>query len=143
MESSHNSTPKISSDRIWHRRLGHSVGLGVIRKQLKSGILPKPEIRNAPCEDCASGKFRKRFGGSLTDAPDIGKLHADVKGKIETTSVSGYKYFLTIVEEYTRYTVAIPIRSKGAASEALQKFTVWFERQTGYTTRKFHTDGGK
>lgn len=58
-------------------------------------------------------------------------------------SVNGYTYFVTIVEEYTRYSVAMPINSKGAASDALLKFTVWFERQTGETVKRFHTDGRK
>ena len=83
---------------VWHRRLGHDVGVKAINLQLKKSILPRPFCASMECEDSTKGKFRHRFGGSLTKRCTIGHLHVDTKGKIETESVDGHKYLLTIIE---------------------------------------------
>lgn len=127
---------------VWHRRLGHAVGVKAIRLQLKNKILPRPVCTHIDCEDCTKGKFRRRFGGSLTKRRKIGHLHVDTKGKIETESVDGHKYFLTIVEEVSRHTTVIPIRTKRDASEEVLNYVSRFERQTDRTVKSIHSDGG-
>lgn len=112
---------EISFVKVLHRRLGHAAGHGSNTQQLEAGILPKPVFHNAQYKDSTSGKFRAGFGESLTDSPKIDRLYADVKDKIKTQSVCGFKYFITINEEYTKNTAVIPIRSKGVMSQALMK----------------------
>ena len=111
-------------------------------RQLKSGALPPPKCQQTDCRVCARGKYRKRFDGSLTTESRPGKLHADTKGQVDVQSTQGHKYFLTVVDEYSRFTYTCPLRSKGEASEALLHYVKCFEKQTGRTVRALHTDGG-
>ena len=114
-----------------------------VKRQLKSGSLPPPKCQQTDCKVCARGKYRKRFDGSLTTEPRVGKLHADTKGKVDVMTTQGHRYFLTIVEEYSRFTHTCPLRTKGEASKALLHFVKCFEKQTGHTVRALHTDGGR
>lgn len=78
----------------------------------------------------------------MTRASEMGTLHFDTKGKIETPSINGPNYFASIIDEYSRYTAVRPIKSKADASDAVLRFVRFFERQTGCTVRKVHTYGG-
>ena len=46
----------------------------------------------------------------------MGHLHADTMGKVKTTSENGEKYFITIVDDYSRFVHVKPIRNKTQAS---------------------------
>lgn len=52
------------------------------------------------------------------------------------------RYFLTIIDEYSRYTQTHPMKSKREASELLLNFIKRFEKQTGHTVTKVHGDNG-
>lgn len=133
-----------SSDQVdlWHNRLGHVTSVENVRKLVKEGELPHVECSMPDCRSCAKGKYRNRFSGSLSNARKVGRLHVDTKGKVEEKSEGGHKYFLTIVEEYSRYTAVFPLRTKGEASDQLLQFIKWFEKQSGYVVTAVHTDGG-
>ena len=47
------------------------------------------------------------------------RWHSDVVGKITPTSKGGSSYFVTFIDDYSRYTVVYPMKAK---SEVLQKF---------------------
>ena len=126
----------------WHLRLGHAMPVRAVIRHLKSGALPPPKCQQTDCRVCARGKYRKRFDGSLTTESRPGRLHADTKGQVDELSTQGHKYFLTVVDEYTRFTYTCPLRSKGEASEALLHYVKCFEKQTGHTVHALHTDGG-
>lgn len=127
---------------VWHDRLGHALSIAEVRRLVRSGQLPRPICSRSDCTSCTKGKFRKRFAGSLTKEVRIGRLHADVKGKIKTPTVDGQKYFVSIVDEASRYTFVKPMRKKGEASDVVLEFAKWFERQSGRSVFGFHTDGG-
>ena len=128
--------------KLWHLRLGHALPLRAVTRHVRDGLLPHVECASVDCESCAKGKFKRSFQGSLTSEDRIGALHVDTKGRIETESVNGHKYFLTIVEEHSRFLAVRPLRSKAEASAEVMKFTRYFERQTGRKVKRLHTDGG-
>jgi len=39
-------------------------------------------------------------------------IHVDVWGSYSLSSIHGYKYFLTIVDDYSRYTWVFPLKQK-------------------------------
>ena len=110
---------------------------------VRNGFLRHVVCTFINCRSCAKEKFKRRFDGSLTKENRIGVLHVDTKGKLEMESVNGQNYFLTIVEEYSRFTAVRPIGTKGDASRELLQIVQFFERQTGQSVRTIHTDGGK
>lgn len=82
------------------------------------------------------------FKDSVTAQSEIARIHVNPKGKVNMPLVKGYKYFLTIVEEYRRYSCTSPMVPKEEASELVLNFDWKFERQTSHTIRKIHRDAG-
>lgn len=136
------STDMSIAVKSWHRRLGHFGTKKDIKDMIDQGLLPSPQGSNAECTHCARGKFRRFYRGSLTKATTPGHIHADLVGRVKPDSHEGYIYFLTIVDEFTRFVEVVSLRTKGEASNALLHFMNVFERQSGQTFRSLHTDGG-
>lgn len=89
---------------------------------MRECLLPNAEITSICSQECTTGKFRHRFSGTLTKAQHISRLLAETKGKIEVTYTDGHKYFLKMIEEYSRYIEVLPLTSKGLASDQLLQF---------------------
>lgn len=124
----------------WHLRLGHSISMEQSKRHIRGGILPKVQPLPTGCTVCVQSKYRNRCQGSLTSVKTVGHLHVDTKGKIEKTSNDGNQYFLTIVDEMSRYTHTVPIGKKSEASEAVLHSVKKFQKQTGHTVRSLHAD---
>jgi hypothetical protein len=57
-------------------------------------------------------------------------------------SLLGYQYILNIVDEYSRYVMAIPLLYKSEAPQQLIKQIKLQQVKTGKTLRRLHSDGG-
>lgn len=106
---------------------------------MASSLRTRPQIQK--CEPCLKGKFRRLYGGSWTKKNSPGHLHADIVGKIKPQSYHGHRYFMTVVDERTRYTHVTLLKKKSEASDELIQFMKWFERQTGEIFKSLHRDG--
>jgi hypothetical protein len=94
----------VSSTDLWHRRLGHlsSSRLDFMAKNL----LHFPfKFKNA-CEVCALSKqCRLPFStSSISSVRSFELIHCDIWGPYKIPSLSGAKYFLTVVDAYSRFT---------------------------------------
>lgn len=56
--------------------------------------------------------------------------------------MNGYRYFLTVVDEYSRFVFVEPVQSKNDSSSSLLLFIKLFKKQPGHTIRLLHSDGG-
>ena len=131
-----------SDGAIWHKRLEHHGTPIELRDMMNSGTLPPVKQTAEGCDPCMKGKFKRFFRGSLTKESQPGKIHADLVGRVKPRSVDGYEYFLTIIDEATRYADTRPLEKKSDASPALLSFMKRFERQAGVKLRALHTDDG-
>ncbi|KAF4514105.1 UNVERIFIED_CONTAM: hypothetical protein B566_EDAN019055, partial [Ephemera danica] len=131
----------------WHVRLGHPG-----RERLKAALKQlglEGECKNIATFDCSSchkgkqvravfkpSKHRENVAGGL--------LHLDLCGPIKGESISGVRYFLTIVDDATGYLQASLLADKTAAAvaEAFEHYCAWFERQNDVRIKKIRTDGG-
>lgn len=105
----------ISSSEIdsWHFRLGH---LSFERMQHIS--LPCNKRKSIKvCSICPKAKlYRQSFPLSSTRAKVVFELiHVDIWGAYKCTTYDGYKYFLTIVDDYSRATWVHLMSSKSNA----------------------------
>lgn len=58
-----------------------------IKELIRNEELPQATCATVDCEPCAKEKYRRMFSGSLKSADDVGRLHVDTKGKVDTPSV--------------------------------------------------------
>ncbi|CAI7776259.1 unnamed protein product [Closterium sp. NIES-54] len=87
-----------------------------------SGLcLPSKPSPALPCLPCVEGRQRAAPHSSsfpLTNAP-LQTLHMDVWGPARVTGQGRERYFLLVVDDYTRYTTVFPLRSKGEVPDVL------------------------
>ncbi|CAI7847106.1 unnamed protein product, partial [Closterium sp. NIES-54] len=113
---------------LWHHRLGHpSLPClpGMASRTLVSGLprsLPPLPPEPAPtCVPCVEGRQRATPHSSEfppTEAP-LQTLHMDVWGLARVCGQGHEHYFLLVVDDYLRYTIVFPLRSKGEVTEVL------------------------
>ncbi|CAI5987876.1 unnamed protein product [Closterium sp. NIES-64] len=113
---------------LWHHRLGHPSLLqlrGMASHLLVFGLPrslpPLPQGPGPACVPCVKGRQRAAPHSSLfpsTQAP-LQTLHMDVWGPARVCRQSHERYFLLVVDDYSRYTTVFPLRTKGGVTEVL------------------------
>ncbi|CAI6003158.1 unnamed protein product [Closterium sp. NIES-64] len=124
----HQFTPTSQRTLLWHHRLGHPSLprlRGMASRVLVSGLprsLPPLPLGPAPaCVPCVEGRQRAAPHSSQfspTEAPQQ-TLHMDVWGPARVRGQGHERYFLLVVDDYSRYTTVFPLRSKGDVTEVL------------------------
>ena len=134
---------------VWHQRYGHlnETSLKQLAKEeLVDGIsCDDLSDRLDFCESCVKGKLHRTpfptTGGKRADEP-LGLVHSDVCGKINSKSLSGGEYFLTFIDDKTRYVWVYILKRK---SEVFEKFLEWksmVERSTGRNLKVLCSNNG-
>ncbi|CAI7931707.1 unnamed protein product [Closterium sp. NIES-54] len=113
---------------LWHHRLGYPSLLrlrGMASRLLVSGLPrslpPLPQGPGPTCVPCVEGRQRAAPHSSQfppTEAP-LQTLHMDVWGPARVRGQGHERYFLLVVDDYSRYTSVFPLRSKGDVTEVL------------------------
>ncbi|CAI7896131.1 unnamed protein product, partial [Closterium sp. NIES-54] len=113
---------------LWHHRLGHPSLprlRGMACRTLLSGLprtLPPLPPGPAPtCVPCVEGRQCAAPHSSTfppIEAP-LQTLHMDVWGPARIRGQGHERYFLLVVDDYSRYTTVFPLRSKGEVPEVL------------------------
>ncbi|CAI7791022.1 unnamed protein product [Closterium sp. NIES-54] len=113
---------------LWHHRLGHPSLprlCGMHSRLLISGLPrslpPLPPSPASPCLPCVEGRQRAAPHSSSfppTAAP-LQTLYMDVWGPARISGQGRKRYFLLVVDHYTRYTTVFPLRSKGEVVDVL------------------------
>ncbi|KAI5413875.1 hypothetical protein KIW84_058131 [Lathyrus oleraceus] len=86
---------------------------------------------NVPCDSCHFAKQRKLpFPDSITNScVPFNILHADLWGPYSTISTLGHRYFLTLVDDYSRHTWVIFLKTKDQTKTSLIQFIAYIENQ--------------
>ncbi|CAI7868907.1 unnamed protein product [Closterium sp. NIES-53] len=113
---------------LWHHRLGHpslprlrGMASRVLVSGLPRSLPPLPPGPAPTCVPCVEGQQRAAPQSSefpLTEAP-LQTLHMDVWGSARVRGQGHERYFLLVVDDYSRYTTVFPLCSKGEVTEVL------------------------
>ncbi|CAI7908988.1 unnamed protein product [Closterium sp. NIES-54] len=113
---------------LWHHCLGHSslprlcnMHSRLLVSGLPRSLPPLPPLPAPPCLPCIEGRQSAAPHSSSfppTTAP-LQTLHMDVWGPARVSGQSRERYFLLVVDDYTRYTTVFPLRSKGQVVDVL------------------------
>ena len=98
------SSNKSVNHGIWHYRLGHPADLPM--KMLSPMIPHLMHKSNTICSICPLAKqHRLPFPHSTsTTKQPFDLIHCDIWGPFSTKSITGSSYFLTIVDDHSRFT---------------------------------------
>ncbi|CAI7732576.1 unnamed protein product [Closterium sp. NIES-53] len=113
---------------LWHHRLVHpslprlrGIASRVLVSGLPRSLPPLPSGPAPTCVPCVEGRQRAAPHSSAfppTEAP-LQTLHMDVWGPARVRGQGHERYFLLVVDDYSRYTTVFPLRSKGDVTEVL------------------------
>ncbi|CAI7916464.1 unnamed protein product [Closterium sp. NIES-54] len=113
---------------LWHHRLGHpslprlrGMHSRLLVSSLPRSLPPLPPSPAPPCLPCVEGRQRAAPHSSLfppTTAP-LQTLHMDVWSPARVSGQGRERFFLLVVDNYTRYTTVFPLCSKGEVSAVL------------------------
>ncbi|CAI7840959.1 unnamed protein product [Closterium sp. NIES-53] len=121
---------------LWHHRLGHpslprlrGMASRVLLSGLPRSLPPLPPGPAPTCVRCVEGGQRAAPHSSElppTEAP-LQTLHMDEWGPARVCGQGHERYFLLVVDDYSRYTIVFPLRRKGEVTETeVESFPLTF-----------------
>ena len=103
-----------------------------------------PNTKSTPCDTCHYSKQRKlpfQLSTTVSKAP-FDLIHVDIWGPYCTSSVDGFKYFLTVVDDMSRFTWIKLMASKSDTRSHLIGFVSYIKTQFGIDVKVVRSDNG-
>jgi len=138
--------PQISIDPdLWHKCLGHPSLVRV--QQLASSLLPISNnlisIHNNVSICPKAKQTRLPFPLSRIKSHSLfNLLHCDIWGLHKTPTHFGKRFFLTIIDYYTRYTWLFLMNHKSETQHLLESFITFAQNQFHASIKTIHVDNG-
>lgn len=125
---------------LWHSRLGHPSFSRL--KGLQSVLDFDSSFDLTPCNVCPLAKQRCLPYISLNKrcSSTFDLLHLDIWGPFSVGSVEGYKFFLTIVDDYSRVTWVYMLKNKSEVQKYIPDFFAFVKKQFGKEVKAIRSD---
>jgi len=133
----------IDSCDFWHNRLGH-VGFSYIKKMKDIGLLHNVTISDHDkCEICVESKSTKKSCKSAQSESELLELIYSDLGELKNNSTRGGKrFYITFIDDCSRYTVVYLLRSKDEAFEMFLKYKSEVKNQLNKKIKRLRSDRG-
>ena len=133
----------IESSNLWHGRLGH-VNYDTLRRLINLEHIPAFHIDSKhKCETCVEAKLtRSSFHTIERNTEPLDLIHSDVCDLKSVQTRGGNKYFITFVDDNTKYCYVYLLKSK---DEAIEKFVLYkneVENQLNKKIKVLRSDRG-
>ena len=132
----------LESDNLWHACLGH-VNYKSLQKMINMEILPKFECNKSKCQVCVESKFAKHPYNSVErNSEPLDLIHTDICDMKPIPSQGGKKYFITFIDDCTRYCYVYLLNSKDEAIDAFKQYKIEVENQLNKKIKMIRSDRG-
>ncbi|KAJ4777852.1 polyprotein [Rhynchospora pubera] len=131
------------SSSIWHARLGHPSN-AITLEVLNSNNLSCNKNRLSLCHNCAQAKAHIlpfSPSSSVSSFP-LQIVHSDVWGPSPIVSSNGYRYYITFVDDFSRFTWIYFMKQKSEVSHIFSLFKAQVENLLNTTIKILRSDGG-
>jgi hypothetical protein len=134
---------KLSSFSLWHRRLGH-VSCSKLKYLVSTSKLGPIKSDDLKCISCKLAKstilpFNKSESVSLFP---FDLVHSDVWGPSRISTVSGIRYYVIFVDDYSRFTWIYLLKKRSELFEIYQEFATMVRTQFSKVIKRFRADSG-
>lgn len=143
---------KVQTDCIhtWHLRFGHR-NMTDISKMIKDKALDGVTLRSCECPRtdvcriCCEGKFvRQKFPKKRRNKTyaffDL--VHSDLCGPFDVATPAGHRYFLTMIEDQSRYCHIYFLKRKSDAYEKFKEYIAFVKNKFGKCFKTLRSDRG-
>ena len=133
----------LESPNLWHARLGH-VNFDTLRRLSVKEYIPKLNIDSKhKCETCVEAKLTRSSHKRVErNTKVLYIIHSDVCDLKFTPTRGENKYFITFIDDYTKYCYIYLLKSK---DEIIDKFKIYkeeVETQQGEKIKTIRSDRG-
>jgi len=142
--SSHALVSEKVSLAQWHHRFGHPA-FKIVRRVLLSKQLPVlPNKPTSVCSACQQGKSHRLHFPTSTSVSTrpLSLLFMDVWGPAPFLSSMNKRYFLHIVDDYSKYSWIYPLEQKSDVLSIFTQFQKLVENYFNSSIKSVQTDGG-
>jgi transposase InsO family protein len=134
-----------NSCELWHRRLAH-INYKALPYICKA-VTGLPELKGdhkGVCNGCAQGKniknpFPKR---DIKTEGVLELIHSDVCGPMPSSSISGYVYYVSFIDDYSRKTWIYFLKTKDEVFSKFKEFKALIENLSERKIKILRSDNG-
>lgn len=129
---------------IWHQKLDHP-SFSLFSALIKQQGLPVSKSHVINCSFCnmAAKSHKLQFPKSETfSTVPFQLLHMDVWGPSPIPSHKGYRYYLLIVDDFSRFTWLFPLHYKSEVKHVVAQFKAYVNTQFHMTIQTLRSDNG-
>ena len=132
----------VDSYDMWHARLGHVNSLYVMKLQ-RIGLINMHDKQSGKCDICVESKITKKTCYLVERQSELlGLIHSDLVDLKQTMSRGGKNYFVTFIDDYSRYTKLYLIKHKDEVFDVFLKYKAKVENQLNKKIKGIISDRG-
>jgi len=96
------------------------------------------------CEDCVNGKLTRAPHTRLAACAErpLARIFSDVHGPLPVRSRCGHIYWVTFIDDHSRFPAVYFVAKKSDVFDVFQKYKVWSENITSYRIGILRDDKG-
>ena len=134
----------ITDITLWHYRLGHPscIKSHPLDKNLNFQFTNEQDFHCTVCHHAKQRRLSFVSHNHLSVYP-FDLVHCDVWGPFHTLTVEGYKYFLTLVDDSSRYTWVYMMKAKSEVQTLVPKFLTMVKTQFNRVVKTIRSDNAK
>ncbi|GFW14791.1 retrovirus-related Pol polyprotein from transposon TNT 1-94 [Trichonephila clavipes] len=138
----------VGTKEIWHQRFCHVNNDYLVKTSKNDSVKGLPRLTDngkthcIPCKLAKSKRVSFKKTGAVRSKRPLELLHMDLCGPMPTESQGGNKYFLSIIDDYSRKVTVFPIRNKSDVFHTFIRFQKRAERFLSKKVKAVRTDGG-
>ncbi|GFX53927.1 retrovirus-related Pol polyprotein from transposon TNT 1-94 [Trichonephila clavipes] len=138
----------VGTKEIWHQRFCHVNNDYLVKTSKTDSVKGLPRLTDNGKTHCIPYKLAKskrvsfKKTGAVRSKRPLELLHRDLCGPMPTESQGGNKYFLSIIDDYSRKVTVFPIRNKSDVFHTFIRFQKRAERFLSKKVIAVRTDGG-
>jgi transposase InsO family protein len=134
------STASAHKWQLWHSRLGHPSHK--VLTTLFPSLQCNSSLSSVHCKHCLAGKMHKLHfpvSNKKSTAP-FALVHADLWGPAPITSFTGFRYYLVVVDDFTKFTWTYLLEHKSDTFSIFTQFQAMVQTQFSLPIQVLRTD---
>lgn len=126
---------------IWHSRLGH-ISYDRLKLLISSGILGNVKTKTLHCLPCQLGKQHALpfYPNEMKSVAPFDLIHSDVWGPAPIPTMGGARYFVTFIDDHTRFTWIYLMKQRSELPQIYITFARMIQTQFNKPIKVLRTD---
>ena len=131
------------TSELWHRILGHLFHSDLrIMQQIYIGIPKGTLVQINTCKGCTMGKYTKAtfHEKENRETTILERVHSDVCGLFSTNSTTNHRYYVILVDDFSRKCWILFMQKKYQTFSKFCEFKALVEKYTGKKVKDLRSD---